>query len=105
MIEVRNVTKRYGKLAALEYLEIKIEKSSVYGLVGFSGEGKTTLLKIMMGIYRPDSGKVLVDGEIVYDNALIQTNDGDGARRNLFSFPGLDRRNVSILQGLLSALE
>jgi ABC-2 type transport system ATP-binding protein len=72
MIEVRNVTKRYGKLAALEDLELKIEKSSVYGLVGYNGAGKTTLLKIMMGIYRPDSGKVLVDGEIVYDNALIR---------------------------------
>ena len=72
MIEVRNVTKRYGKFTALENLNLKVEKSSIYGLVGYNGAGKTTLLKTMMGIYNPDNGKVLVDGENVYDNALIR---------------------------------
>ncbi len=72
MIEVRNVTKRYGKFTALENLNLKVEKSSIYGLVGYNGAGKTTLLKTMMGIYNPDKGKVLVDGENVYDNALIR---------------------------------
>ncbi|MDW7656604.1 MAG: ABC transporter ATP-binding protein [Bacillota bacterium] len=72
MIEVRDVTKRYGKLTALENVQINVEKSSIYGLVGHNGAGKTTLLKIMMGIYRPDHGKVLADGEDVYDNALVR---------------------------------
>ncbi|NLM76557.1 MAG: ABC transporter ATP-binding protein [Ruminococcaceae bacterium] len=72
MIDVRNVTKRYGKFTALENLNLKVEKSSIYGLVGYNGAGKTTLLKTMMGIYNPDKGKVLVDGENVYDNALIR---------------------------------
>lgn len=72
MIDVRNVTKRYGKFTALENLNLKVEKSSIYGLVGYNGAGKTTLLKTMMGIYNPDNGKVLVDGENVYDNALIR---------------------------------
>lgn len=72
MIEVRNVTKRYGKLTALENLSLKAEESSIYGLVGYNGAGKTTLLKIMMGIYKPENGKVLVDGENVYDNALAR---------------------------------
>ena len=72
MIEVRNVTKRYGKFTALENLNLKVEESSIYGFVGYNGAGKTTLLKTMMGIYNPDNGKVLVDGENVYDNALIR---------------------------------
>jgi ABC-2 type transport system ATP-binding protein len=72
MIEVRDVTKRYGKLTALEDVRLNVEKSSIYGLVGHNGAGKTTLLKIMMGIYRPDHGKVLVDGEHVYDNDVVR---------------------------------
>lgn len=72
MIEVRDVTKRYGKLTALEDVQLNVEKSSIYGLVGHNGAGKTTLLKIMMGIYRPDHGKVLADGENVYDNARVR---------------------------------
>lgn len=72
MIEVRDVTKRYGKLTALEDVQLNVEKSSICGLVGHNGAGKTTLLKIMMGIYRPDHGKVLADGENVYDNALVR---------------------------------
>jgi ABC-2 type transport system ATP-binding protein len=72
MIELRDVTKRYGKLTALEDVRLNVEKSSIYGLVGHNGAGKTTLLKIMMGIYRPDHGKVLVDGEHVYDNDVVR---------------------------------
>jgi ABC-2 type transport system ATP-binding protein len=72
MIEVRDVTKRFGKLTALENVRLNVEKSSIYGLVGHNGAGKTTLLKIMMGIYRPDHGKVLVDGEHVYDNDVVR---------------------------------
>lgn len=72
LIEARNVTKRYGKLTAIENLSMKAEDSSIYGLVGYNGAGKTTLLKTMMGIYAPDEGKVLVNGENVYDNAEIR---------------------------------
>lgn len=72
MIEVRNLTKRYGKLTALENLSMKVEASSIYGLVGYNGAGKTTLLKTMMGIYAPEEGRVLVDGENVYDIASVR---------------------------------
>lgn len=72
MIEVRNVTKRYGRFTALENLSLQVEGSSIYGLVGYNGAGKTTLLKTMMGIYAPEEGKVLVEGENVFDNAQVR---------------------------------
>lgn len=69
MIEVQNLTKRYGSLTALQGLSLRAEAGSVYGLVGYNGAGKTTLLKCAMGIYKPEEGRVTVDGEDVYDNA------------------------------------
>ncbi len=69
MIEVRNVTKCYGKFTAIENISFKVEEGSVYGLIGYNGAGKTTLLKTAAGVYRANKGDVLFDGESIYDNA------------------------------------
>jgi len=69
MMEVKGLTKRYGNLTALQGLDMKAERGSIFGLVGYNGAGKTTLLKCMAGVYRPEEGRVLVDGENVWDNA------------------------------------
>ncbi len=69
MIEVKNLTKRYGDFTALQGLSLRAERGSVYGLVGYNGAGKTTLLKCAIGMYKPEEGKVLVEGEDVFDNA------------------------------------
>lgn len=45
MIEIKNVTKKYGDYVAVEDISFKVEESSIYGLVGYNGAGKTTLLK------------------------------------------------------------
>lgn len=79
MIEVRNLTKRYGKFTALQGLSMKAEPASIYGLVGYNGAGKTTLLKCMIGMFRPEEGCVLVEGENVFDNAA--------AKRTMFFIP------------------
>ena len=44
MIEIKNVTKKYGNYVAVEDISFKVEESSIYGLVGYNGAGKTTLL-------------------------------------------------------------
>ncbi|MCK5812067.1 MAG: ABC transporter ATP-binding protein [Clostridiales bacterium] len=72
MIEIKNVTKKYGDFIAIENLSLKIEESSIYGLVGYNGAGKTTLLKTAIGMFKANNGKVLVDGENVYDNEEIR---------------------------------
>ncbi|MCR5208187.1 MAG: ABC transporter ATP-binding protein [Eubacterium sp.] len=68
MIEIKNVTKRFGDFTAIENINLTVEPSSIYGLVGYNGAGKTTLLKICSGIYKPEEGEVLLDSENVYDN-------------------------------------
>lgn len=69
MIEVKNITKKYGEFTAIEDLNIAIGKDSIFGLVGYNGAGKTTLLKTICGVLKPESGEVNIDGQGVYDNA------------------------------------
>ena len=68
MIEIRNLKKSFGGFQALDGLNLTVPTGSVYGLVGPNGAGKTTAIKHLMGIYRQDSGSVLLDGESVYEN-------------------------------------
>ncbi len=63
MIEILNLTKRYGKYVAIHDVSFKVEDGQVYGLVGFNGAGKTTLLKTVAGVYLPDTGKVKFNGK------------------------------------------
>ncbi len=79
MIEIKNITKKFGQLTAIENINLKVKESSIYGLVGYNGAGKTTLLKVCAGIYKPDGGEVLMDGINVYDNPQ--------ARREMFFVP------------------
>ena len=71
MIEIRSLTKTFDGFKALDDLNMHVRKGSIYGLVGVNGSGKTTLIKHLTGVYRQDSGEVLVDGEPVYDNVAV----------------------------------
>lgn len=73
MIEIKNVTKKFGDFTAIDDISMAVGESSIYGLVGYNGAGKTTLLKTIAGIYKPDGGEILVDGENVYDNGEVRT--------------------------------
>ena len=68
MIEVRNVVKTFDGFKALDGLTMHVEKGSVYGLVGPNGAGKSTIIRHINGVYRPDSGEILVGGEPIYEN-------------------------------------
>ncbi|MBV9276779.1 MAG: ABC transporter ATP-binding protein [Candidatus Eremiobacteraeota bacterium] len=61
-IAIENLSKSYGKLAALSDFSVNIEKGSVFGLLGPNGAGKTTAFKCTLGLARPDTGRVLFDG-------------------------------------------
>lgn len=74
MIEINNVTKRFGDFTAIEDISFKVEESSIYGLVGYNGAGKTTLLKTCAGIYKPEAGEVLINNENVYDNGKVRSD-------------------------------
>ena len=68
MIEVKNAVKTFEGFRALDGADITVPDGGVYGLVGPNGAGKSTVIRHITGIYRPDSGEVLVEGEPVYEN-------------------------------------
>ena len=70
MLEMKNVTKTFGKFKALDDLSMTVPKGSVYGLVGPNGAGKSTAIRLMTGIYRPDSGSITLEGMPVYENPV-----------------------------------
>src|SRR5699024_12295074 len=51
---------------------MSVEGGSIYGLVGPNGAGKSTILRHIMGVFRPDSGSILVDGQPVYENPAVK---------------------------------
>jgi lipoprotein-releasing system ATP-binding protein len=67
MIELRNITKRFGTLEVLKGIDLDIDKGEVVSIVGPSGAGKTTLLQIMGTLDRPDTGSVCINGTIIND--------------------------------------
>ena len=72
MIEIRNVTKKFGDYCALDDLSMTVPRGSVYGLVGPNGAGKSTLIRHLTGAFRPDSGTIRIDGMPVYENAALK---------------------------------
>ena len=76
MLEMKNVTKTFGKFTALDDLSMTVPKGSVYGLVGPNGAGKSTAIRLMTGIYRPDSGKITLEGMPVYENPVNKVRMG-----------------------------
>lgn len=68
MVLISDVTKRFGSFTAIDNLSMKVDKGSIYGLVGYNGAGKTTLLKTIAGVYKADGGKITVNGVDVYNS-------------------------------------
>ena len=72
MIEVRNINKNFDSIKAIDNITAKIEECHVFGLIGTNGAGKSTFMRILCGVLKPDSGQVLIDGEEVYDNPAVK---------------------------------
>ena len=64
-LEVKNLTKSFGKLKAVDNVSFNVPEGSVFGLIGRNGAGKTTTIRMMMNIYSPDSGEVTLRGVTV----------------------------------------
>lgn len=63
ILEARSIVKMFGGLAALNNVDISVEKGEILGLIGPNGSGKTTFFNIVSGLYKPDNGKVIYNGE------------------------------------------
>ena len=72
MIEARHVTKCFDDIRAVDDISATIREGSVFGLVGTNGAGKSTFLRILSGVLKPDSGEITIDGEPVYENEKVK---------------------------------
>lgn len=72
MLEAKNVVKTFDGFRAPDSLNMTVPKGAVYGLVGPNGAGKSTIIRHLAGIYRQDSGEVLLDGQPVYENPAVK---------------------------------
>ncbi len=67
MIEVKKVSKTFEGFKAVNDVTVTISEHNVFGLVGTNGAGKSTVLRMIAGVYKPDEGMVLIDGQPVFD--------------------------------------
>ena len=74
MITVENITKTFDNFKALNNISCKIPSGCIYGMVGSNGAGKSTLMRLMTGIYRPESGSIKINEEDIYENSEIKNN-------------------------------
>jgi len=76
LVNATGLSKRYGKVVAVNGLDLQVEEGSIMGLIGPNGAGKTTTIKIILGLLTPDSGEVKVFGQRPWDNPNIRTKIG-----------------------------
>ncbi len=93
MIQVNSVVKTFDGFRALDGLTMTVEEGSIYGLVGPNGAGKSTILRHITGAYRPDSGSILVGGELVYENPAVKRRIA-AIPDELYYFPSASTRDM-----------
>ncbi len=78
MIELRNLTRRFGEVTAVDHLDLTVEPGELFVFLGPNGAGKTTTIKLITGLLRPDEGSVTVCGHNIQEEPL--------AARSLLSY-------------------
>lgn len=72
MIELKGVSKRFDSFTALDNVDLTIETGTAFGLLGSNGAGKSTILRLLSGIYKQEGGEVLIDGSEVYSRPEVK---------------------------------
>lgn len=68
MIEIQKVTKKFDEKTILDAIDLQIPNGSAFALIGSNGAGKSTILRLLCGVYQPNDGKVLLDGKPIYNS-------------------------------------
>lgn len=68
MIEVKNLSKKFGDNVAVDHIDLCISEGGVFGLIGSNGAGKSTFMRMLAGVLKNDTGEILIDGESVFEN-------------------------------------
>jgi len=89
LLEVIDLTKDFGGVAANDHISLEIEKGEIIGLIGPNGAGKTTLFNCIVGYHRPDQGTILFKGKNITGLKPFQTNrEGIGRTFQIMSISG-----------------
>lgn len=80
LLEVKNLGISFGGLRAVNDFSVNIQKEQLYGLIGPNGAGKTTIFNLLTGVYKPDSGKIILDGNDLTGKSTIEINKSGIAR-------------------------
>ena len=80
MLEVKNLSIAFGGLKAVDDFHMTIEKGQLYGLIGPNGAGKTTVVNLLTGVYKPDTGSIILDEENITGKKTIEINRAGIAR-------------------------
>ncbi len=80
MLEVKSLSISFGGLKAVDDFHVDIESGQLYGLIGPNGAGKTTVFNLLTGVYKPDTGSILLDGVNITGKKTIDINQAGVAR-------------------------
>ena len=94
IIRCKNLGISFGGLRAVNDFDLKIQKEELYGLIGPNGAGKTTVFNLLTGVYKPDSGKVLLDGKDLTGKKNIEISKGRNCK-NIPEHPSFQRTDCS----------
>ena len=75
IIELKNVTKRFGGITALNKASLHVDQGEVVGLIGDNGAGKSTLIKTLVGVYGPDEGEIEIRGKKVFNWTALKARE------------------------------
>ena len=101
LLDVKNLGISFGGLRAVNEFDLTIQKEQLYGLIGPNGAGKTTVFNLLTGVYKPDAGKVILDGKDITGERNIEISKAGIARtfQNIRLFkdmPVLDNVKVGL---------
>lgn len=101
ILEVTNLGISFGGLRAVDSFHVKIEKGQLYGLIGPNGAGKTTVFNMLTGVYKPEDGKIVLDGKDITGKKTIDINHTGIARtfQNIRLF-----KELTVLDNVKAAL-
>lgn len=72
MIRAEHLSKAFGEIKAVDNIDIEIPDNSIFGLAGTNGAGKSTFLRLLSGVLKPDQGSIMIDEKPVYEQEEIK---------------------------------
>jgi sodium transport system ATP-binding protein len=104
MIEVRNLQKRFGAVAALQDVSFLAPDGAITGLLGANGAGKSTAMRIICGVLKPGSGEVRIDGTSLPDDPLVLQRRVGGLLDHAGLYSRLTPREIFVFSGRLHGI-